>query len=212
MSLLHRPARRLPALVLRAALSLAGAGAVLLGSAGVARGESLWSGSGGGLGAPSLFADTKARQVGDLVTIIISERAQASQSASTEAGQSSDVRLRPGGILDGFLPLFEFGESDSDQASGRIRRAGSLQARVTTRVVELLPNGVLRVEGRQTILVNGERQEIVITGLVRSRDISADNTVLSTYVADASISFVGEGPLGDKQRPGLLSRLLNWLF
>ena len=75
-----------------------------------------------------------------------------------------------------------------------------------------MPNGLLRIEGRQNITVNGEVQEIIVTGLVRSKDIASDNTVLSTYVADAEIIFTGNGSLGDKQMPGLLTRLFNWLF
>ena len=79
-------------------------------------------------------------------------------------------------------------------------------------MVESLPNGVLRIEGRQKIVINGEEQEIVISGLVRSRDVAPDNTVLSTFVADAEIAFVGSGIVADKNNPGILTRLFNWLF
>lgn len=97
-------------------------------------------------------------------------------------------------------------------ASGSTARGGTLEAKMTTRVVEIFPNGNLRIEGRQRIVINGEDQEIVVSGVVRPRDISPDNTVLSTYVADAEIVFNGTGVVGDKQTPGLLTRLLDWLF
>jgi flagellar L-ring protein precursor FlgH len=61
-------------------------------------------------------------------------------------------------------------------------------------------------------MINGEEQEIVISGLIRSRDVTPDNTVLSTFVADAEIAFVGTGVVADKNKPGIITRLLNWLF
>jgi len=79
-------------------------------------------------------------------------------------------------------------------------------------VVESYSNNTMRIEGRQKIVINGEEQEIVLTGLVRTEDVAPDNTVLSTFVADAEISFVGTGMVADKNKPGLLTRLLNWLF
>ena len=104
--------------------------------------------------------------------------------------------------------------SGGDQltAGGSTTRGSSLTTKMTTRVVEELPNGILKIEGKQNITVNGEEQEIVVSGLIRTQDISPDNTILSTYVADAEISFKGAGVLGDKQEPGLLTRLFNWLF
>lgn len=160
----------------------------------------------------SLYADLKARQVGDLVTLIIVERTEASQAARTTTSKDGEVSIGPGlGFLD-IIPLIQASGGDSLTAGGTTTRGGSLQAKMTTRVVEVLPNGVLKIEGRQTIVLNGEEQEIVVSGLVRTRDIGPDNTVLSTYVADAHIAFKGTGILGDNQRQGILTRLFNWLF
>lgn len=178
----------------------AGAGDVLA--------ASLWDASAG-----SMFADRKARQVGDLVTLIIVERSEASQAARTTTAKDADLSIGPGlGVLQGVIPLISAGGSDELTAGGSTTRGSSLTTKMTTRVVEVLPNDILRIEGRQNITVNGEEQEIIVSGLVRVQDISPDNTVLSTYVADASISFKGAGVLGDKQEPGLLTRLFNWLF
>src|SRR5690606_17736037 len=98
------------------------------------------------------------------------------------------------------------------RGGGSTTRGGSLNARMTAMVVDVLPNGNLVIEGRQTIIVNEEEQLIVVSGIVRPQDIAPDNTVLSTFVADATITYHGTGPLGDRQEPGLLTRLLNWLF
>lgn len=180
--------------------------------AGLGAGEvlaaSLWD-----AGAGSLFADRKARQVGDLVTLIIVERSEASQAARTTTAKDAEVSIGPGlGVLQGVIPLIAVSGGDELTAGGSTTRGSSLTTKMTTRVVEVLANDILRIEGRQTIVVNGEEQEIVVSGLIRVQDISPDNTILSTYVADASISFKGAGSLGDKQQPGLLTRLFNWLF
>ena len=161
----------------------------------------------------SMFADRKARRPGDLVTVIIVEQAQARQTATTSTGKDSEVSVGPGGgVLADLIPLLRLGGGDSFSADGAVTRGGSLTAKITTKVVETYANNTLRIEGRQKIVVNGEEQEIVLTGLVRGEDIAPDNTVLSTFVADAEISFVGTRILGEKNKPGLLTRLFNWLF
>jgi len=161
----------------------------------------------------SMFADRKARRPGDLVTVIIVEQAQARQTATTSTGKDSEVSVGPGGgVLADLIPLLRLGGGDSFSADGAVTRGGSLTPKITTKVVETYANNTLRIEGRQKIVVNGEEQEIVLTGLVRGEDIAPDNTVLSTFVADAEISFVGTGIVGEKNKPGLLTRLFNWLF
>jgi len=79
------------------------------------------------------------------------------------------------------------------------------------RVVDVAPNGDLVVAGQQLIEVNEEKQEIKLEGRVRAVDVSESNTVLSTRLADAKIWYVGDGLLGEKQRPGILTRILSWL-
>lgn len=161
----------------------------------------------------SMFQDQKARREGDLVTVIIIEQAQARQSAGTAAGKGSEVTVGPGvGVLADLIPLLKVGGGDNFKSDGSTARGGSLNARLTTRVVESLDNGTMRIEGRQKIVINGEEQEIVISGFVRNRDIAPDNTVLSTFVADAEIAFLGTGIVADKNNPGIITRVFNWLF
>lgn len=162
---------------------------------------------------PSMFEDKKAKRPGDLVTVIIVEQAQARQTASTSTGKDSEVSVGPGmGVLADLIPLLRVGGGDSFSSDGSTTRGGSLTAKITTKVVEALPNNTMRIEGRQKITINGEDQEIVITGLVRNQDVAPDNTVLSTFVADAEIAFLGTGIVADKNNPGIITRLFNWLF
>ena len=193
---------------------LAGLSAALLAAAAAeqVRAESLWAKARAGEGQMSLFMDQKARRVGDLVRILIVERSEASTSASTGARSQGEVEVSGQGLLERVIPLIAGSGETRFDGQGRSVRSGTVRAQLTAQVVEVLPNGLLRVEGRQTIRVNEEEQEMVLSGLVRPRDIGPDNTVLSSYLADARITFRGSGVLASKQRPGLLSRLFGWLF
>lgn len=155
--------------------------------------------------ARSLFADHRARQVGDLITVLISERSYASNDAQTSTGKGAGLTVAEGVGMFSFLP--ETGFSTNVKSNGRnaTSRSGSLVARMTAKITEVLPDGNFRIEGTQALVINRERQNIVITGIVRPEDIGADNTVFSTYIADAEIKY--EGSLNVEQKKGLLSFL-----
>lgn len=161
---------------------------------------SLWSDH-----ARSLFADHRARQVGDLITVLISERSYASNKAQTSTGKGAGITVAEGVGMFSFLPETGFSANTKSSGQNATSRSGNLVARMTARITEVLPDGNLRIEGTQALVINRERQNIVITGIVRPEDIGADNTVLSTYIANAEIRY--EGSLNAEQRKGLLSFL-----
>ncbi|MBL0731451.1 MAG: flagellar basal body L-ring protein FlgH [Desulfosarcina sp.] len=184
---------------------------------------SLWQDNGP---LSELFIDSKARRVGDIVTIKIVESSSATNTASTKTGRKSSVA----GGVDNFFnmekrypgthPFFNpFAkvkgglESDFD-GSGTTKRSGDLTAFITTRVVEVLPNGNLKIEGTREVKVNNEKQLIRLSGIIRPRDISSENVILSTYVSDAKIEYSGSGIIHDRQRPGWMARILDivWPF
>ena len=109
------------------------------------------------------------------------------------------------------IELGASGKTDSS-TQGNTARAGTLQTRITVQVVETFPNGVLRIEGKRTLKINEETQTLVFSGLVRIRDIRADNTVPSTAIANAEIYFEGKGIVGSRQREGILTRLFKIIF
>ncbi|MBE3576595.1 MAG: flagellar basal body L-ring protein FlgH [Limnochordales bacterium] len=158
------------------------------------------------------YADLRPKQPGDLLTLVIVEETSATQRAESSNSQDGGAQVGGLGLLLRYIPLFGLSGKDYNEGEGETARSGSLSARLTVQVVEVLPGGILRIEGRQTIVVNGEKQELKVSGLVRSRDVRPDNTVLSTYVANAEIVLAGEGMLNEKQEPGLLTKALNWLF
>ena len=192
---------------------------------------SLWPAS-GAIG--SLFVDTKARRVGDIVTVRVEESSSATNEANTETERTSSLEAGieklfgletwwPEKVLDNAdndLPkLNPFGNpsvrgsltSDFD-GSGKTTRKGDLTAYITCQVTDVLPNGNLRIVGSREVLVNHETQLIILSGVIRPRDIEQDNTILSTFVANAKIAYSGSGIIDDRQRPGWLANLLDSLW
>ena len=177
--------------------------------AGSAAAESLWKNQ-------SLYVDRKANKVGDIVTIYIVESSTASSTAGTGTKESSSLSLNAGphtGELN-FLPVFGSTGSGDNQykGNGNTSRTGSLTATITAQVVDILSNGNLVLEGQREVLINGEKETITIRGIARPEDIASNNNIRSTLLADASISYKGKGTVSDGSQPGLLTRIVNWLF
>ncbi len=164
-----------------------------------------------------LFSDTKARRIGDIVTIQVSESSSAENSASTDTDRESSLSA---GIQEFFgadvdtLDNFNVqgGIESEFEGSGSTTRSGNLEAFITARVVEVLAGGNLKVIGSREILVNNEKQLMTIYGVVRPRDISKDNVVLSSFVSDARIAYSGAGIVDDRQRPGWMANTLNTIW
>jgi flagellar L-ring protein precursor FlgH len=165
--------------------------------------------------APSMFADRVARRVGDMVMVRIVENTTATAVAGTNTKEEYDAGLEGSGsgALD-FIPLFSAkGSTKSEhKGDGRTVRQGRLTGTVSARVVEVFPNGNLRIEGQKTVIINGERQMTILTGVVRPEDIGPDNVIMSNLVADAEITFKGKGVLANTERPGVFARIFDWLF
>ncbi|HEY8344139.1 MAG TPA: flagellar basal body L-ring protein FlgH [Bacillota bacterium] len=153
-------------------------------------------------------------KVGDLLTLIIVEQASASYNSGTEGEEASDVRVGPGeGLLNNLLPYLRGQTSTSYSGEGSTNRGGELTARLTVAVIGIEPGtNNLLIEGKQRIEVNRDVQELYVRGKVRPEDISVDNTVLSSFVADAEIKLAGEGSYSDYSKPGILTRFFSWLL
>jgi flagellar L-ring protein precursor FlgH len=159
----------------------------------------------------NLYADAKARAVNDLVTIQVVESVSGDGRANAAVGKQSSISAdldafgyRPGTLSGSFGTSFDGG--------GRTTRASELSAVLTARVVEVLPNGDLVLEGVREIDINGERQIIVLTGVVRPSDIGPQNVVLSTAIGQMRIRYFGRGIIRDNLQPGWLVRVLSRLF
>ncbi len=176
-----------------------------------------------------LFSDRKAKEVGDIITVNVVEKTSASKSAATKSdrGSSADASVTTlfgipldFGITDflgmgnSFSPGVEGEYSSSFDGSGSTERSDDFTAKITVQVVDVLPNGNLTIEGYREVVVNHERQTLVLKGIIRPEDITPANTIMSTYIADAEIEYSGKGVVSDKQSPGWLVRVVDvaWPF
>jgi flagellar L-ring protein precursor FlgH len=160
----------------------------------------------------SLVSDKRACKIGDLLTIIVLEKSNATQQATTSTDKNSGVDAGPGlGLLD-FIPLLALNTSNKSQAKGTTVRGGRIEAELTVQIVGITERGNFLIYGEQEVIINEGKQVISISGVVRPEDIQKDNTVLSTNVADAVIEYKGEGAVDKTQSTGILTRIFNWLF
>jgi flagellar L-ring protein precursor FlgH len=170
----------------------------------------------------TFFGDQRARSVGDIVTVKIVEISTASEKATTGTKRASDINAGIThllGLETNKIPssialdkMISAGTKNDYTGSGETTRTGSLSATITARIVDVMPNGNLAIEGKREINVNSERKEILVQGIIRPRDIGYDNTILSTQVADAKIIYTGVGVVGDKQEPGWLTGWIDHLW
>ena len=171
---------------------------------------SLFSGENG---RNMFFVDRKARAVNDVVTVRIADVTSATGQANTNTNRASSVAgsldnvfgYKPGNVVDAQL---KFGFD----GKGTTTRKNALSATVTAVVREVFPNGNLFVEGSKEVIINNERQYLTVTGVVRPEDIAPDNSVSSDLLADARLVYSGRGVLSDKQRPGLLGRVVDFVW
>ena len=166
--------------------------------------------------ATSMFADRRARQVGDVITILVVEYSSASSEASTSTNKESDHGfLATGGSkTQAYSPMYGLrGKLNNGfRGDAAVSRQGRIRTKITANIKEINANGNLVIEGSRVVEVNGEKELTTITGTVRSKDISWDNTVYSYQIADAQISYKGKGVVNTGQRPGFLTKILNWIF
>jgi flagellar L-ring protein precursor FlgH len=173
-----------------------------------------------------LFRDMRAWQPMDLLTIVVSENAEGRKEADTETRSQSIVSASIESLLGlenrmldsnpdvNLDSLVQATTQNQFQGEGETTRRGMLRARISAMVVEILPSGVLRIEGQKIISVNNEEQIMVISGIVRTRDISSDNEIDSSRIANMRVDYYGSGMLGEAQRGGWLGRIMRtvWPF
>ena len=173
--------------------------------------------------SPCLFRDLRAYRVGDLVTVNIVETSKATKKANTKTARQSSIDAGISNLLgyEGRFPfpsefqneaMFKAAMKNGFDGSGETSRDETMTASITARVMEVAPNGNLLIRGSRQIRVNNENQYITLTGLIRPVDISPDNTVLSSFVADAHIEYAGRGAVSDKQQPGWLMRAVDFVW
>ena len=174
-----------------------------------------------------LFEDTKAREVGDIVTVLLNETATSTATASTDTSKTSSIDLQTNSILGlpsnmgvqnflgmgtGFNPAAKGSTSRADKGTGTVSREGSLTGTLAATIIAINENGNFEISGKRSVTVNNEEQLMILTGTIRPSDVNYDNTINSSLIANAAISYSGEGVIADEQRVGWLMRALSYIW
>jgi flagellar L-ring protein precursor FlgH len=189
------------------------AGALWFG-AGNLQGDSLWKDG----QSNAMFADKRAGRVGDIVTILVQENTTATTANNTTTSKQSSVNDAIASLLyspsastmltkGGKLPALSFTGNSAFNGGGSINNAQQIVASVAVRVVDVLPNRNLVIEGARSSSFADEQQTVVLRGTIRRDDIMANNTIYSYNISDATIKIISKGTITDAQRKGWFHRL-----
>jgi len=177
----------------------------------------------------TLIAEKLSRfEVGDIITVLVREKIDASTEADTNTKKESEVETTSNAARNSFLvtPKDEGGlgiikpeelpnwggETENESKNtGSTTRSSELTTQVGCFVTEVMPNGNLLIEGKRKVTVNRDDSTLTVYGLVRSKDVSRDNTIPSTMMANATIQLQGKGTLWNNQRRGVLTRVMDWV-
>lgn len=165
----------------------------------------------------SLYTDKKAHRAEDIITVLVVENAKAVHDSKTQNDEKQatalDLKAGTGPILN-HIPALGVGMSSNQEYNGQgsTSRTGEVTATVSARITSVYDNGNLFVEGRKVVDVNGEKEILHVSGIIRPEDISSDNTVNSSRLADANIEYSGQGDGANASKPGWWARFWHWLL
>jgi flagellar L-ring protein precursor FlgH len=164
----------------------------------------------------SLYSDNKASKVGDILTVVIMERTLASNSSKLSTGKETRFGLggeEGTGALD-FIPGFTASAdmSREHEGEGSTQRSGSIVGKLAAIVEQVNENGCLVIKGQREIIINDEKEVLVLTGMVRPQDISTGNVVYSTDIANTQITYKGKGQVTSGSKPSIISRIVSLFF
>ena len=187
----------------------------------------------------SIFTDKRARTVGDIIIITISETSNTTQTGSTALKKDSTLAAKikslfyPAassvtaatdplywnlpylgsrvGVHNGTLPSADWSSANEFEGDGSLKSSDKMMGSISAMIIEVLPNGNFILEGKRMLKVDGQERNIVISGIVRPEDISAENTIQSKNLADAKIEFDEKGPISRYRKVGLLKRIWDFV-
>jgi len=159
--------------------------------------------------------DRTAHRVGDLITIVVSEASSANFSAKLKATKDDKSKVEQLLFIDRLSKIFKpWSTNDTSTVSGdgASEQTGRMTAKIAAIITHVMPNGTFVIQGQKTLIVNNETQTYKLSGVIRRDDVTATNTVSSESLAEAEIVMTGKGVIHDRQRRGLLTQILDWLF
>ena len=190
------------------------AAALVLSGTPASRADTLWQDG----NSRNMAGDKRAAALGDILSIVVQETSTASKDNSTKTSKKSGIDAKidtffyspaASSLLTkkGQMPALKMSSSHDFDGGGTINNSEKIVARIAVRVIDVLPNQNLVIEGKRQTSFGGETQDIILRGIVRPADITAANTVFSYNVADATIKFSGKGAVSETQRKGWFTRV-----
>jgi flagellar L-ring protein precursor FlgH len=187
-------------------------------AANAASAGSLWKNG----SSQNMAADKKAHAVGDILTVVINENNGATRQNDTATHKTASVNAAIASFLygpaasglltkGGSYPALKYNTDTEFDGGGKIGNQETINAQMAVRVIDVLPNGNLVIEGTLRTAFSGEKQDAIVRGTVRPDDITSNNTLLSYNIADATIQFLSKGTITDNQRKGWFTRIWDKL-
>lgn len=158
------------------------------------------------------FADSRPGRVGDIITVVVSERTDASDESDMSLKKESTLSVTEGTGILGFIRGLTLGSSNESKGNGSIERTHSARTTLACLVTEVLPNGNLVIEGTRDVRTSDEILQLMLVGVIRPQDVNSDNQIQSSLIANAEISVKGRGVISKTQRPGLITQILQTMF
>ena len=169
--------------------------------------DSLWTAT-----STSLLADGHTRAVGDIISVAVVEVVNASHAATHKTKKTTDAAAAAGTGWLSFLPELGVSAQRSTDGAGATTSATSITDHISVTVTAIDQHGNLTVAGDRCLQLGADTLQLHFSGRVRPQDIDETNTVLSTNVADLAVTWTAQGPIAEKQKPGLIQQLLHWLW
>lgn len=165
-----------------------------------------------------IISDKRAASMGDILTILVQENNSSSKDNNTSTSKKTGIDAAISSFLfspgasklltkKGQMPAMSMNSEQKFDGGGKISNTEKITARIAVRVVDVLPNGNLVIEGTRQTAFSGETQDAILRGVVRQEDVAANNTIFSYNIADATIKYVSKGTVTDNQRKGWFTKV-----
>lgn len=157
----------------------------------------------------SLASDVKSYSVGEPIVVIVVEVTTAEASAGTGVEKSTEISA---GVNENDRNVSAGMNVDANnQGGGRTSRKGKMTSQLSATITEVMPNAMLKIKGTQDLTINGEKQRIVVSGVIRASDVSKNNSIFSYQIANVELEIAGDGDVSEAQKQNIIYRFFNWI-
>jgi len=157
----------------------------------------------------SLVSDVKSYAVGEPVIVVVVESTSAEATAGT--GVERNTAVSAGVNSDRKIDAVGMNVDSNSDGEGKTSRRGRVTTQLSATIIEVLPNSMLKIKGIQDLTINGEKQRVVVSGVIRASDISKNNSIFSYQIANVELEVAGKGSISEAQKQNVIFKFFNWL-